>query len=117
MDYQAEYRRKLATVDDVLDSIQSGSRWTCSQAANDPTAILDRLHELRGRVHDIKMYGPMCCFEHEFMVNPCIGTPFDIDVAFLMADTRRALEANAINYYPSHMHDGGQRWLDVNGDP
>lgn len=117
MDYQAEYRRKLVTVDDVLDSIQSGCTLTCSQAANDPTAILDRLHELRGRVHDIKMYGPMCCFEHEFMVNPLYRDTFDIDVAFLMADTRRALEANAINYYPSHMHDGGQRWLDVNGDP
>ena len=40
MDYQAEYRRKLVTVDDVLDSIQSGCTLTCSQAANDPTAIL-----------------------------------------------------------------------------
>ena len=46
MDYQAEYRRKLVTVDDVLDSIQSGCTLTCSQAANDPTAILDRLLSL-----------------------------------------------------------------------
>lgn len=117
MDYQAEYRRKLATVDDALSSIRSNSVLTCSQAANEPTAILNRLHELHGRAHNIRMYGPMCCFEHEFMVNPKYRETFDIDVAFLMSDTRRALEAGAISYFPSHMHDGGQRWLADNGAP
>ena len=117
MDYRAEYQSKLCTVDDVLAGIRSNSVLTVSQAANEPTAVLDRLHELRGRVKNIKMYGPMCCFEHEFMKNPIYRDTFDIDVAFLMGDTRRALEAGAISYFPSHMHDGGQRWLADNGDP
>lgn len=117
MDYQAEYKSKLATVDDVLDSIHSGYVLTCSQSANEPTAILDRLHELYGRVRNVKMYGPMCCFEHEFMMDHKYRETFDIDVAFLMSDTRKALEADAISYFPSHMHDGGQRWLADNGDP
>lgn len=117
MDYQAEYRRKLTTIDGVLDAIKSNSVLTVSQSANEPTAIFDALHRLYGRVHNVKMYGPMCCFEHEFMMDPKYRDTFDIDVAFLMGDTRRALDAGAISYFPSHMHDGGQRWLAANGDP
>ena len=116
-DYQAQYKSKLCTVDDVLSTVRSGDVLTASQAANDPGAILGRLHELRGRVEHVKVYGPMCCFRHEFMSNPIYRDTFDIDVAFLMADTRKALEAKAINYIPGHMHDGGRRWLKFNGTP
>ena len=45
MDYCAEYQKKLTTIDAVLDSIQSGSVLTASQAANEPTAIFDRLRK------------------------------------------------------------------------
>lgn len=117
MDYCAEYQKKLTTIDAVLDSIQSGSVLTASQAANEPTAIFDRLHELYGRVHNVKMYGPMCCFEHPFMMDPKYRDTFDIDVAFLMGDTRKSLASNSISYFPSHMHDGAQRWMDANGAP
>ena len=117
MNYQEEYKRKLTTIDGILDAIQSDSVLTASQCTNEPTAVFDRLHTLYGKVHNVKMYGPMCCNEHEFMLNPKYRDTFDIDVAFLMGDTRRALAANAINYIPGHMHDGGSRWLAANGDP
>jgi acyl-CoA hydrolase len=117
MDYQAEYASKLTSVDAVLDSIQSNSVLTASQAANEPTAIFDRLHELYGRVRNVRMYGPMCCFEHPFMMDPKYRDIFDVDVAFLMENTRRALASDSINYFPSHMHDGGQRWLAAHGAP
>ena len=92
--------------------------WTASQAANEPTAIFDRLHELYGRVHNVKMYGPMCCFEHPFMMDPKYRDTFDIDVAFLMGDTRKEpCQQFHQLFSPSHMHDGAQRWMDANGAP
>ncbi len=117
MDYYGEYQRKLTTVDAVLESIRSDSVLTASQAANEPTAIFDRLHELHGLVHNIKMYGPMCCFAHPFMTDPIYRDTFDIDVAFLMPDTRKSLANNSVSYFPSHMHDGAQRWMADNGVP
>lgn len=117
MDYRAEYQKKLTTIDGVLDAIRSDSVLAASQAANEPTAIFDRLHELYGRVHNVKMYGPMCCNPHPFMLDPKYRDTFNIDVAFLMNDTRKALASNAISYFPSHMHDGAQRWMDANGAP
>ena len=117
MDYRAEYQKKLTTIDGVLDAIHSDSVLAASQAANEPTAIFDRLHELYGRVHNVKMYGPMCCNPHPFMLDPKYRDTFNIDVAFLMNDTRKALASNAISYFPSHMHDGAQRWMDANGAP
>ena len=117
MDYRAEYQKKLTTIDGVLDAIRSDSVLAASQAANEPTAIFDRLHELYGRVHNVKMYGPMCCNPHPFMLDPKYRDTFNIDVAFLMNDTRKALASDAISYFPSHMHDGAQRWMDANGAP
>lgn len=117
MDYRAEYQKKLTTIDAVLDAIHSDSVLAASQAANEPTAIFDRLHELYGRVRNVKMYGPMCCNPHPFMLDPKYRDTFDIDVAFLMQDTRKALANNAISYFSSHMHDGAQRWMDANGAP
>ena len=117
MDYRAEYQKKLTTIDAVLDAIHSDSVLAASQAANEPTAIFDRLHELYGRVHNVKMYGPMCCNPHAFMLDPKYRHTFDIDVSFLMNDTRKALAGNAISYFSSHMHDGAQRWMDANGVP
>ena len=117
MNYQEEYKRKLVTVDDILNSIKSGMVLTSSQAGNEPTAVLSRMHELYGKVHDVKMYGPMCTSLPTFMTDPKYRETFDVDVAFLMGGTRKALEANGISYIPGHMHDGGQRWLQCNGDP
>ncbi len=116
MDYTREYQRKRCTIDDILAAVRSGDVLAASEAANAPTAIFDRMHELRGKVRNIKMFGPMCCFSHKFMTDPACRDTFDIDVAFLMSDTRRSLEAGAINYLPGHFHDCAQRWVAHNGE-
>ena len=111
--YEQEYRDKLVTVEEALSHIKTGDVIGTGQCANEPTAIFDEMHTLRGKVRDIQMYGPMCFLPHEFMQNPLYADTFHIDVAFLMGDTRKSHAAGALNYYPVDLHNGPERWLSI----
>lgn len=112
--YQEEYKRKLVSIDEALSKIKTGDVIGTSQCANEPTAIFDRMHTLHGKIGPVKMYGPMCFLPHEFMLNPIYHDTFNMDVAFLMGDTRRSHAAAALNYYPTDLHNGPLRWMSVN---
>ena len=113
--YQEEYRRKLITVEEALSKIRTGDVIGASQCANEPTAILDQLHTLHGRIGPFRMYGPMCFLPHEFMEDPKYRETIDMDVSFLMGDTRRGHDRGAMNFYPTDLHNGTPRWLRVHG--
>lgn len=112
--YQEEYRRKLVTVEEALSKIKTGDVIGTSQCANEPTAIFDQMHTLHGKIGPVKMYGPMCFLPHEFMLDPKYRDTFNMDIAFLMGDTRRSHAAAALNYYPTDLHNGPSRWMSVN---
>lgn len=112
--HQEEYRRKLVSVEEALSKLKTGDVIGTSQCANEPTAIFDQMHTLHGRIGPVKMYGPMCFLPHEFMLDPKYHDTFNMDVAFLMGDTRRSHAAAALNYYPTDLHNGPSRWMSVN---
>jgi len=112
--YQQEYRDKLVSIEEALSHIKTGDVIATSQCANEPTAIFDAMHTLRGKIGPVKMYGPMCFLPHKFMQDPAYSDTFDIDVAFLMGDTRKSHAARALNYYPTDLHNGPARWMTVN---
>ena len=113
--YQEEYRRKLVTVEEALSMIRTGDVIGTSQCANEPTAILDELHTLYGQIGPVKMFGPMCFFPHPFLQDPKYGSFFNMDVSFLMPDTRQGHDIGALNFYPTDLHNGSSRWVSVNG--
>lgn len=113
--WQQEYRDKLVSIEEALSHIKTGDVIATSQCANEPTAIFDSMHTLRGKIGPVKMYGPMCFLPHKFMQDPVYSDTFEIDVAFLMGDTRKSHAARALNYYPTDLHNGPARWMTVNG--
>ena len=112
--YQEEYARKLVTIDEALSKLKTGDVIGTSQCANEPTALFDAMHTLHGKIGPVKMYGPMCFLPHEFMLDPKYRDTFNMDVAFLMGDTRRSHAVGALNYYPTDLHNGPSRWMSVN---
>ena len=112
--YQQEYRDKLVSIEEALSHIKTGDVIATSQCANEPTAVFDAMHTLQGRIGPVKMYGPMCFLPHKFMQDPACSDTFEIDVAFLMGDTRKSHAARALNYYPTDLHNGPARWMTVN---
>ena len=113
--YEIEYRSKLVTLEEALDSLQDGDIIGTSQCANEPTAFFDAMQTLRGRGKKYRMYAPMCFQTHEFMTNPIYQDTFDMDIAFLMSATRKGREHGLFNFYPCDLHNGPRRWIDENG--
>ena len=113
--YQREYQSKLVTVEEALDSLQTGDIIATSQCANEPTALFDAMHRLQGTGKRFRMFAPMCFQPHEFLSDPKYRDTFDMDVTFLMGATRKAREEGLLSFYPGDLHNGAPRWLSVHG--
>ena len=113
--YEELYRQKLRSVDEALTYIKDGDVIATSQCANEPTAIFQKLHTLKGKVKGCKMYAPMCFNVHAFMQDPEIRDTFQIEAAFLMGATRKSREMGALSFYPADLHNGPSRWISVHG--
>ena len=61
--YESQYREKLVTLEEALDSLRDGDVIGTSQCANEPTAFFDAMHTLRGKGKKYRMFAPMC-FQH-----------------------------------------------------
>ena len=113
--YESQYREKLVTLEEALDSLRDGDVIGTSQCANEPTAFFDAMHTLRGKGKKYRMFAPMCFQQHEFMTDPVYRDTFDMDITFLMGATRRGREAGLFSFYPGDLHNGAPRWLSVHG--
>ena len=113
--YQEEYRKKLCTLEEALDSLRDGDVIGTSQCAGEPTAFFDAMHTLRGRGKRFRMFAPMCFQPHEFMTDPVYQDTFDMDITFLMGPTRKGREEGLLSFYPGDLHNGADRWISVNG--
>lgn len=113
--YEQEYRSKLVTLEEALDSLRDGDVIGTSQCANEPTAFFDAMHTLRGKGKKYRIFAPMCFQVHEFMSNPIYQDTFDMDITFLMGATRKGREQGLFSYYPGDLHNGAGRWLEING--
>lgn len=113
--YERMYQDKLVTVEEALSRIRDNDVIATSQCANEPTALFQQLHTLRGKRHGLRMYAPMCMTAPPFLVDPAYKDTFDIDVTFLMPGTRKGHAAGAFSYVPGDLHNGPARWLDANG--
>ncbi len=112
--YQQMYRDKLVSVDEALSLIRTGDVIATSQCANEPTALLDALPRLTGKVQ-CKMFAPMCFTPHECWTDPEFMKSFQCDITFLMGPTRTAHDRGLLGYYPSDLHNGPSRWIDSHG--
>ena len=111
--YQEEYKRKLVSMEEALSKIETGDVIGTSQCANEPTAIFDEMHKLHGKIGPVKMYGPMCFLPHKFMQDPKYNETFNMDVSFLMPDTRKSRDMGALSFYPTDLHNGAERWMSL----
>lgn len=113
--YESLYRDKLVTVQEALDSLQDGDIISTSQCANEPTAFFDQFHTLIGTGKHFRFFAPICFAPHNFWDAPGFGETFDTDITFMTGNTRKVRERNQMSFYPSDLHNGASRWIEVNG--
>ncbi len=112
---QIEYKEKLVTVEEALDSLKDGDIIGTSQCANEPTVFFDAMDRLKGQGKKFRMFAPMCFQPHGFMTDPEFKDVFDTDITFLMGPTRKGREMGLFSYYPGDLHNGAGRWIESNG--
>ena len=59
MDFQKEYKKKLVTVDDILAKIKSNDIILPALVGCEPTAVLQRIHEIDNRVENVRIYATL----------------------------------------------------------
>ena len=112
---QIEYKEKLVTLEEALDSLQDGDVIGTSQCANEPTVFLDNFQMLQGRGKRVRLFAPMCFQPHDFMTDDTTKEYMDVEVTFMTGLTRPGREKGLFDYYPGDLHNGPGRWIETNG--
>ncbi len=111
--YREEYRRKLGTVDEALELIESGDVIGTSQCANDPVTILGNFHKLHGKRENIHMFAPISVHQHPFMVDSQYRDTFTLDGTFFMSANRASFKNHMTSFCPGNLHSSAVRWAET----
>lgn len=109
MNYQAIYQQKKASIDQVLNLIESGDRVAVASSVMEPAGILGRLHTIADRVRDVHVYMGVSFQDHEFIGNPQYRDSFVTESSFYSALMRKKHEHRCISHTPGNMHDISRR--------
>lgn len=70
VDFQAIYRDKLASVEEVLGLIKSDDEIVVGVGASESVALLEKLHTISDRVRNVTVLSCLPVGPYEFCTNP-----------------------------------------------
>lgn len=109
-DFQAEYEQKRTSADQILGRIRSGDVIVCGGSALEPQGLMNRLHELRGRVENVTVMVALGVTPYPFMSDGVYRDTFRIPVSFMQGAGRRAHGLGLAEFVPSDLNDGYVQW-------
>ena len=108
--FQSEYRSKLCSVSDVLDSISSGDVIIAGGSALEPTTTLSRLHEVADRCRDVTVFVALGSTPYPFMTDVSYRHAFRTHCNFKMGAGRTSHRLNMSDTIPADLHISEQFW-------
>lgn len=112
MHYIEEYKRKLVSVDDVLNLVKSNYEIVVGLAPSEPMDFLDRLHEIKDRVENVNVLTCLNMKNYEFTKNPEMTGHFTNVGWFYTPLTRKAHPYKTASFLPNHLHLATKQRLD-----
>ncbi len=101
-------KKKLITVDDALDMIQSNFSIVSAMAASEPTGICSRLHEAAAKVKDVSVCSCLPMQPYKWYTDPAMKGHFFNEGWFYGPAIRKAhKEAGTCSFIPNHLHASG----------
>jgi acyl-CoA hydrolase len=107
--FEAIYNSKKITVSDALSTLRPGDEAGIANCAMEPLSILDELHTLKGKIHDLHL---VCCvgiadhpFWHDAEMQKCLM----VHSFFFGAYTRESHRLGFASYVPCNLHNGTAR--------
>lgn len=106
-EYERLYQQKKGTLEDCLSVFQSGDEVCFAGDGNQPYVILENLHTIADRVHDLHCYkgheGNFRC-----VTDPAMNGKIGFDTFLFGRDLMRGQEARIASYVPVDICDNGR---------
>lgn len=104
MNFKEMYQRKVVSVEEALNQIQSGQELACSLIACEPVTMLSQLHTIKDRVEDVSVVTALLMNEYEFFMNPEMKGHFLLNSWFYTGGARKAHPQGTVSYIPLELH-------------
>jgi len=106
MDWLDVYKRKLASIDDVVSKIRSDSDIIVGQCASEPQGCMERFHIVAGKVENVRVFSVLTLKPYDFYMKPDMKGHFELASWFHAPGSRAALKAGTgtVTYVPNMLH-------------
>lgn len=115
--YRQEYARKCISMDQLLEEFRSDSFVVLGSGPNLPDSLLRRLHELKGRAHNICCNVGLVMAPYPIMTEPQYQDILRQESLFYSPIQRIAEQVGTVSHLPSHLRNYGQVTTYAHGDP
>ena len=103
-----EYRNKLKSTSQILDMIPSDCCIAGASYNSEPLGIYSRLHEIAGRVRNVRVWTCNTQNEYPFMTDKAYSGSFTVKCIFYGRFERGAHQNGNIIHYPWYLNDAGR---------
>lgn len=108
-----EYRRKVASVDEILNTLKSGDEIVAALGASEPMEILGKLHNIKDKIDNITIWCTLSTQNYKFFSELGMKDVFTTKSWFYSAPIRVGHKLGNISYQPGHLHNITNRKLDI----
>lgn len=111
--YQEKYNSKKITVDEALMFIKPGDEIVSGFCGLEPMSILSKLHTIKDKVQDVKVWYSLGMGNYEFFNKPEMKESFITNSWFFSTGVRNAHSLGTVSFQPVHLHNGFLRKIQV----
>jgi len=95
MNLNEQYRRKLTSVDQALQNVQSNQEIVSALATCEPAALLSQLHTIRDRVVNVSVVSAMMQNQYDFFLKPEMKDHFILN-SWFYTDAASSVQKNLL---------------------
>lgn len=105
-DFNATYRSKLITAEEVANLIKSDTDIIVAQCASEPQGCMSKFHLAHERVKEVKVFSVLTLKPYDFYMKPEMKGHFELCSWFHAPGSRQAIAegAGTVTYVPNMLH-------------
>lgn len=104
MNYNEQYKKKLITLSEALQKVESNMDVVAGLAAMEPMDFMSTIHEVKDRVENVRIFTCLNMGDYEFFRNPEMAGHFTNTAWFYTPPIRKAHQFGTTNFVPNHLH-------------
>ncbi|MFP4567066.1 MAG: acetyl-CoA hydrolase/transferase family protein [Spirochaetaceae bacterium] len=104
--WNEDYKRRLISMEEAVGHIKTGDDIIVGQCASEPQGLMSRIHTVRDRVEDVRVFSVLTLEPYDFYMKPEMEGHFELASWFHAPGSRKALKEglNTVTYVPNMLH-------------